>query len=50
VPEDASVDGAVGARLSAESAELALERVRQALEGEPFAVEDEAQPEPRYRV
>jgi len=38
-----SVDGDVGARLSAESPELALERVHQALEGEPFTVEAYAQ-------
>jgi hypothetical protein len=37
--KDANVDGHIAARLSAASAELAAERVRQAV-GEPFAVGD----------
>jgi hypothetical protein len=40
--KDAPARGDVAARLSAESAELALERVRQTLEGEPFTVEAHA--------
>ncbi|MEK6326447.1 MAG: hypothetical protein AABM66_02830 [Actinomycetota bacterium] len=46
-PEDATDDGpALGARLSAKDPESAVKRVRSALEGEPFAIEDEAREEP----
>ena len=37
--KDAPAGGDIAARLSAKSPELALERVRQALEGEAFTVE-----------
>jgi hypothetical protein len=46
VSEDAPARGDVAARLSAKSVELALERVRRALEGEPFTVEAYAHREP----
>jgi surface antigen len=46
VAKDAVVGGDIAARLSAQDAEAALERVRRALESEPFMIEYAAREQP----